>query len=228
MGRWSGAYYAPLGLLMTDDSWQTILFDLDGTLTNNAVGITRCIQHALGSLDEPVPAADALHWCIGPPLRDSFVTLLDEARADRGLALYRERYADVGIFENEVYPEIEALLTALRDGRKDLFVATSKPAVFAERICERFFGAGAFDGVFGSGLDGTLADKAELISFVRQRTGFDPRRSVMVGDRRHDVVGARANGIVAVGALWGFGSPKELREARADHLIEQPLHFLTL
>jgi phosphoglycolate phosphatase len=116
-----------------------IYFDLDGTLTDPKPGITRSIQYALRKLDRPVPSEDDLTWCIGPPLRASFATLLgDDSLADRGVALYRERFADIGLYENAVYPDIEQVLAELaRPGRR-LFVATSKPAVYAKRIVEHF------------------------------------------------------------------------------------------
>ena len=116
---------------------ETIFFDLDGTLTDPKPGITGSIQYALQKLGQPVPTQDELAWCIGPPLRGSFATLIGEELADRGVELYRERFGDVGLFENSLYPDIKATLTALKP-RARLFVATSKPHVFASRIVEHF------------------------------------------------------------------------------------------
>ena len=113
-----------------------IFFDLDGTLTDPKPGITRSIQYALQKLDLPVPPQDELTWCIGPPLRSSFVKMLGEARADLAVSLYRERFGDVGLYENEVYPDIEHVLAALKQSHGRLFVATSKAHVFANRIID--------------------------------------------------------------------------------------------
>src|SRR5882762_6922364 len=143
-----------------------IFFDLDGTLTDPKPGITGSIEYALQKLDLPVPSQDELSWCIGPPLRASFATLLGgESLADRAVALYRERFADTGLYENSVYPDIEHVLAALRQSPRRLFVATSKPHVFAERIIDHFGLSGYFEHVFGSELDGTRANKAELLAY---------------------------------------------------------------
>ena len=135
-----------------------LLFDLDGTLTDPFPGITKCIQHALVSLGRPPPSAESLRWCIGPPLKKSFATLLgseDEHTADAALTKYRERFGMVGLFENAVYPEIETALDELRKAGYSLGVATSKPTVFAERIIEHFGLRRYFRAVDGSELDGT-------------------------------------------------------------------------
>ena len=196
-----------------------IYFDLDGTLTDPKPGITRSIQYALRKLDRPVPAEDELTWCIGPPLRASFATLLgDDGQADLGVALYRERFADIGLYENAVYPDVEQVLAALaRPGRR-LFVATSKPAIFAKRIVEHFGLSPHFETVFGSELDGTRVDKRDLLRYALDETKVDPGSAIMIGDRSHDVIGARTNGMTAIGVLYGYGSEAELRDAGAHHI----------
>jgi phosphoglycolate phosphatase len=202
----------------------TILLDLDGTLTDPREGITRCIQYALARLDRPVPEQDALLGCIGPPLHESFVDLLDGDRvlADRAVALYRERFGEVGLFENALYPGIlDALDTLAEQGRR-LFVATSKPTVYARRIVAHFGLDRRLDDVFGSELDGRRTDKSELLAHVLESTGSAPRRTMMVGDRRHDVAGALANGLYPVGVLWGYGSRRELQGAGAADLLRSP------
>lgn len=200
----------------------TIFFDLDGTLTDPKPGITRSLQYALEKLGRPVPAQDELTWCIGPPLRTSLVTLLGgEAEADRGVALYRERFGDVGLFENSLYPGIEATLAALKP-RARLFVATSKAHVYADRIIDHFGLRPYFDHVFGAELDGTRAHKGDLLAWALERTGTDPARAAMIGDRSHDIVGAKANGIDGIGVLYGYGSREELLEAGAMHLCATP------
>lgn len=201
----------------------TIFFDLDGTLTDPKPGITRSIQYALRKLDRPVPSEDDLTWCIGPPLRASFVTLLGgEELADRGVELYRERFADTGLFENAVYPGVEATLSALQAAGLTLFVATSKPRVFAERIIDHFGLRSYFTRVFGSELDGTRVDKGHLLAYALAETGVDPASAVMIGDRSHDIVGAAKNAIRAIGVTYGYGSRAELTEAGAASLCDTP------
>ncbi|WP_426440949.1 HAD family hydrolase [Bradyrhizobium genosp. P] len=200
-----------------------IFFDLDGTLTDPKPGITGSIQYALRKLDRPVPSQDELTWCIGPPLRASFVLLLGgEQLADRAIELYRERFADVGLFENSVYPDIAQVLAALRERPRRMFVATSKPHVFATRIIAHFELAGYFDRVFGSELDGTRVNKVDLLAYAIEQTGVDPTQALMIGDRSHDVIGAISNGIRAVGVTYGYGTSEELIEAGASHLCASP------
>jgi phosphoglycolate phosphatase len=200
-----------------------IFFDLDGTLTDPKPGITRSIQYALQKLDLPVPSQDELTWCIGPPLRDSFVTLLGgDSRADLAVSLYRERFGDVGLYENAVYPDIEHILGALKASHGRLFVATSKARVFAERIIEHFSLGGYFEHVFGAELDGTRVHKSDLLAYALDSTGVDPSRALMIGDRSHDMIGARNNSMGALGVLYGYGSREELIEAGASHVCATP------
>jgi phosphoglycolate phosphatase len=197
----------------------TIFFDLDGTLTNPKAGITRSIQYALKTLGQTVPDEDELTWCIGPPLHASLKTLTGtDALADRALLLYRERFSDVGLFENEAYGGIEETLSALAATVERMFVATSKPAVYAERIIDHFGLRRYFVRVFGSELDGTRVDKGDLLRYALEEAQVDPRSAVMIGDRSHDVLGARRNGMTAIGVLYGYGSEDELRGAGAHHI----------
>jgi phosphoglycolate phosphatase len=201
----------------------TIFFDLDGTLTDPKTGITRSIQYALTRLGREVPPEDELTWCIGPPLHASLAKLVgSDELADRALQLYRERFSDIGIYENAVYAGIEATLTSLADGSRRLFVATSKPRIYAERIIDHFKLRGHFERVFGSELDGTRVDKSDLLQYALSETGVDPTDALMVGDRSHDIVGARNNGMRALGVLYGFGSREELVQAGAHGLCPTP------
>jgi phosphoglycolate phosphatase len=200
-----------------------IFFDLDGTLTDPKPGITRSIQYALQKLDLPVPSQDQLTWCIGPPLRDSFVRLLgSDNRADLAVTLYRERFGDVGLYENAVYPDIEHILGALKASHGRLFVATSKARVFAVRIIEHFGLNSYFEHVFGAELDGTRVHKTDLLAYALEKTGVDPLQALMIGDRSHDMIGARNNGMAAVGVLYGYGSREELIGAGASHVCATP------
>lgn len=198
-----------------------LLFDLDGTLTDPGVGITRCLQHALEGLGRPTPPAPDLAWCIGPPLRESLAQLLgspDASLVERAVALYRERFASVGMFENVVYPGVREGLLELRRGGHRLWVATSKPHVYAREILAHFDLLPMFAGVYGSELSGERTEKASLIRHVLGAERWD-EPPCMVGDRRHDVEGAHANGLPAVGVLWGYGGRAELEAAGADGLV---------
>ncbi|WP_314956208.1 HAD family hydrolase [Bradyrhizobium cosmicum] len=197
----------------------TIFFDLDGTLTDPKPGITRSIQYALERLSLAVPSEDELTWCIGPPLHASLQKLTGSAElADQALLLYRERFSDVGLFENEAYGGITDTLSSLAATRRRMFVATSKPAVYATRIVEHFGLKPYFERVYGSELDGTRVDKRDLLRYVLDEAKVDPSSAIMIGDRSHDVIGARTNGMTAIGVLYGYGSEAELRDAGAHHI----------
>lgn len=204
-----------------------VFFDLDGTLVDSRVGITRSINHALDALGEPQRSADDLLWCIGPPLRQAFVSLVGEGRADDGVRLYRERYADIGVLEKTVYDGVPALLAELNAQGLTLHIASSKARVFVERVLKHFELWDRFDGVFGSELDGTRGDKPSLLAYALEQTKADAATSIMVGDRRHDVEGAQANGMPSIGVLYGFGSREELELAGADSLALAPTAVVT-
>ncbi len=214
-----------------DESFMTkyYLFDLDGTLTDSSEGITNCIAHALEQLGHGGYETEALQQFIGPPLQASFAQMLkteDPAKIDRAVALYRERFAMVGLYENRVYSGIVELLSALREVGHIAIVATSKPEVFARKIIRHFQLDGYFDAIYGSELDGTRADKADLIAHVLKEEGLDPAQVFMIGDRHHDMHGAVANGVTPIGVTWGFGSEQELGEAGAARVIDKPRDML--
>ena len=201
------------------------LFDLDGTLTDPREGITRSIAYALERMGVAPPPLDELVFAIGPPLRASLATLLgtDSPQAvERAIGLYRERFAEVGLFENRPYDDIAQTLEALRSRGMRLLVATSKPTVYARRIVERFALAAHFDEVHGCELDGTREDKRDLLAHVIPRHGIDATRGVMIGDRGPDMRAARHHGLHALGVLWGYGSGEELRDAGAHALCAAP------
>lgn len=201
----------------------TICFDLDGTLTDPKLGITRSIRHALMETTGEAPEADDLTWCIGPPLLGSFEQLLaGRGDAEAALALYRERYSDVGLYENALFPAIPDVLAALKARGHRLFVATSKVTTYARRIVEHFGLAPYFEEVCGAELDGTRADKTELLSWILSEQRIAPSEAIMVGDRSHDMVGARNNAMRAIGVLYGYGSEAELTEAGAEALCGTP------
>jgi len=203
----------------------TTLFDLDGTLTDPREGITRCIAYALERMGVAPPPLDELLFAIGPPLRPSLATLLGTEAPDavaQALAHYRERFADVGLFENTPYEGIADALATVKASGAALVVCTSKPLVYARRIVEHFGLHVHFDAVHGCELDGTREDKRELMEYLLPRHGIAPADAAMVGDRGVDMRAARHHGLHAIGALWGYGSERELREHGAHRLCEHP------
>lgn len=192
-----------------------VLFDLDGTLTDPFPGITRSFQYALECMGvETIPDADALRWCIGPPLGESFAILLDDrdpVRIAEAIVHYRARYGDVGLFENRVIDGIPQVIARLRERGYTLYVATSKLREPAVRIMEHFGLAGDFAGIYGARPDGTLEAKGDLIADLLKREGLQAPDTIMIGDRKHDMAGARANMVAAIGVTYGFGSRAELQ-----------------
>jgi phosphoglycolate phosphatase len=199
-----------------------ILFDLDGTLTDSSAGIARCIQEAVRRLGGTVPEAGSLRRFVGPPLQDTFAHLLDtadEGTVAEAIRLYRERFVATGMFENALYPGVAAGLDRLRLGGHRLWVATSKPRVYAVRILEHFEIARAFAGVYGPDLSERGHDKRVMLRELLAAERLAPRETCWVGDRVHDVEGARANGVTAVAVRWGYGSAEELDAAGPDHTV---------
>jgi phosphoglycolate phosphatase len=189
----------------------TVFFDLDGTLVDSSPGIVQSMQYALTSLGRTLPANHELESFIGAPLLDVFRKLL-ESENDRlpqkALQLYRHRYSRKGLFESHVYAEIPVMLTEIGNGGASLLVVTAKPSVFAR--------------IYGSELDGRRVDKTELIRYVLEQERLTPGKIWMVGDRHHDIIGAKANGLRSAGVLWGYGSREELSACKPDILVDTP------
>lgn len=204
-------------------AYEIILFDLDGTLVDSRVGITKSIEYALQKLGIPSPSLKELEHFIGPPLKPNFMKTfnLTEAQADQAIAFYRERFNPIGVYENEVYPGVEPMLQLLHKTQKQLFIATTKPTEFAKVILEHRQLDVYFNGIVGSNLDGTGQHKHEVIAKVLTLCGRYSKSSVvMVGDRHHDIDGARRHGIASIGVTWGFGSREELVTAQADKVVD--------
>jgi len=202
-----------------------LLFDLDGTLTDPKPGITRSIQHALETLGEEPPHADNLEWCIGPPLVHSFGELLqtdDSLRIQEALHIYRERFSTKGIFENSVYDGIPEMLQQLQQQGVQLFLATAKPRIFAERILQHFDLENYFTQCFGSELDGRFTEKPSLIAHILQQTGIRPEETMIIGDRRYDLEGGRAHCLRTGAVTYGYGSMDELQNVGADFFFHSP------
>lgn len=200
-----------------------LLFDLDGTITNSETGITRCVEYALNYFGIQVSDLHDLLPFIGPPLLDSFKEFyhFTDEQAVIATEKYRERYKDKGIYENELYPGIEELLAQARQNGKTVILATSKPEVFARRILDYFGLSSYFSFIAGSGLDGSLHTKTDVINYILQSNNItDLGTVVMIGDRKHDIIGAKNVGIDSIGVLYGFGDYAELSEAGATHIIK--------
>jgi phosphoglycolate phosphatase len=198
-----------------------LFFDLDGTLTDSRPGILASLRHALRLLGRESPPDAQLMRFIGPPTHDAFPELLgsrDPVLVDRAIALYRERYSEVGLFEASVYPGVAEGVAALSSAGHPLRVVTSKPRVYADRMIDHFGLRPFFAEVCGSELDGTLGNKGDLIAHVLAARGLAPESTWMFGDRKHDIAGARSNGVHGAGVLWGYGSREELEEAGAERV----------
>lgn len=214
---------------------QNILFDLDGTLTDSADGITRCIAHAVETLGGSSPPLAELVRFIGTPLRDIFASLLDTSdasRLDAAISLYRERFVSVGYAENRLYDGICESLAGLRERGYSLFVATAKAQRDANRVVDHFDLGVHFDEVFGVCNEVERRDKSALVARILDDRKIDPSTAAMIGDRSTDILAARHAGIRAIGASWGYGTPDELRDAGSDSIIDSPsellMHFSAL
>lgn len=197
--------------------YRAILFDLDGTLTQSGEGITKSVQYALEKLGKPEPDLKKLEVFVGPPLLQQFMKYagLDEETAVKAVEYYRERYTDVGIFENRPYPGVEEMLEGLKRKGYILAVASSKPERFVHRILDHFHLTGYFQEVVGSEMNGGRTSKAEVIEEALSRLHMSGCRKdvIMVGDKEHDVLGAREAGISCVAVSYGYGTEEELKNA---------------
>ncbi len=208
--------------------FDTILFDLDGTLTDNGEGITNAVAYALRKFGITPPPREELNKFVGPPLRDRFVELyVSEEQGDLAVEYYREYFRPHGIFENVVYDGVPQMLSALKAAGCTLAIATSKPEIFAKKIAEHFDLAKYFTVIAGSDLEGTRIKKADVIRYCLELLG-KPDRVLMVGDREHDILGATAVGLPAVGVTYGYGSREELEKAHAAYIIDDPLKLIEL
>ena len=201
----------------------TFFFDLDGTLMDSAPGIIASYKVALSELDVEPPSDEELRAMVGPPMHLVFPMILGEhAPIEEAIAAYREYYQDEGMFIAEPYDGLGEMFDELMRFDPNIYIATSKPHIFADQIADKFGLFGYAQRLFGSELDGTRSDKTELLQFALDETGVDPSASVMVGDRHYDINGARNNDIPSIGALWGYGEPDELRMAEPDGMAGHP------
>lgn len=207
-----------------------LLFDLDGTLTDPGEGITNSVAYALEKFGISVSDKTTLYPFIGPPLIESFMRFygFSHEQARQAVTFYREYFSDRGIFENIPYPGVAQVLKKLKDGGKTLIVATSKPEPFARRIVEHFGLSESFAFVAGAGFDETRSEKWDVIEYALASMDIQDRtKAVMIGDRKHDIIGAKKTGLDSVGVLWGYGDREELATAGADHIVAH-VHDLLL
>lgn len=203
--------------------YQTILFDLDGTLTDSGQGILNSIRYALTKLRHPIPNDELLKTFIGPPLKISFEQTLGMsfAESQAGINFYREYFREKGIFENQIYPGVPELLKTLKEQNKQLLVATSKPEMFARQILEHFKLSDFFDCIAGASMDSSRSKKSDIITYALDNiSSTSLSAAMMVGDRKYDILGAKENHIASAGVLYGYGSFEELQAAGADYLAK--------
>lgn len=209
----------------TSPVFQYLLFDLDGTLTDPKIGITTCAQYALRHFGIEEPDLDKLEPFIGPPLSDSFQELygFDEEKTREAIKVFRERFSTIGLYENEIYPGIREMLAHLKQAGKKLAVASSKATVYIIKILQHFGIEQYFDVIMGSELDGTRSQKEEVIEEALRQLCHDNKdsndKAVMIGDRKFDILGAQAFGLVSVGVSFGYAPPGELEAANADYIV---------
>ena len=204
--------------------YQNVLFDLDGTLTDPREGITRSIQYGLSKMGIEEPDLHKLEHFIGPPLLQAFMEFyaFSEAQAWEAVGFYRERFSVTGLYENRVFDGVTPLLEELVGQGRQLYIATSKPQIYAREIARHFDFAKHFNVIYGSELDGTRTNKIELIAHLVAEEGLDPAQTLMIGDRKHDLIGASQNGLDAAAVGYGFGSFEELSSHAPTY------HFETL
>ncbi|SCM94308.1 Phosphoglycolate phosphatase [Bacillus mycoides] len=212
--------------------YTTFLFDLDGTLTDPKEGIINSVLYALKKVGIEELHANELDSFIGPPIQQSFVERynMSEGEVERAVFYFREYLKQRGLFENNVYEGIPNLLQQLKNTGNRLFVATSKPTVFAKQVLDHFQLTNYFEDIIGSNLEGTRIKKEEIIAHILQTNELNKEEIVMIGDRKHDVIGANHNGIASIGILYGYGSETELTQVGATHIVKdvKELHHFCL
>jgi len=216
---------------MTRPKFDSVLFDLDGTLTDSLPGIARSIQHVLRILGAgaAIPSEDDLRWCVGPPLRELFQRLLvtaDQSVIEQAVKLYIERYERIGFRESRVYPGVPEMLAAVSADRR-LILVTSKLTESAEKVLAEFSLRHYFEGVYGTDHHGKPSDKSELVQTALKNHRCQPATTAIVGDRQHDITAGKTNGIYTIGVTYGYGTPEELTTAAANQICTTPAEVTT-
>lgn len=205
---------------------KTILFDLDGTIIDPKTGIVRSYSRALTEMGFADKIGDNMDWVIGPPLRQSFATIVPPHRIEEAVTLYRSFHAESGLIEANIYDDIWRVIANISERGHRLFICTAKNTPFARKNIEQFGLSQFFQKIYGSHLDGTFDDKAELMAHILKVHDLNPNEVIMIGDREHDIIAAKKNHLNGYGALWGYGSAGELLKAGAKQLFETPNDFL--
>lgn len=211
--------------------YKYVLFDLDGTLIDPGIGITKSVEYALNKYNITVTDRAELYKFIGPPLQNSFKQFYGFSDEDCVLAVnyYREYFKDKGIYENKIYDGIVDMLKSLKENGNIIILATSKPETFAIKILEHFNLIQYFDFVSAATMDGSRSEKADIIKYALDSNGINNLSSViMVGDRKYDIIGAKQCNLDSIGVLFGYGSKNELEMAGADFIVETPLEILNV
>ena len=210
-----------------------IIFDLDGTLSDPKEGIYNGIRFALNQLNQQIPPESDFASFVGPPLRVVFAKLItpnSDDHIEKAVSLYRQNYGQSGLKQHILYEGVPEMLQNLENAGYNLFVATSKPIPFAGPILDQLGIKSYFKGIYGSDLNGKNDNKADLIADLLNNENLRPEHSIMIGDREHDIIGAKKNDMTALGVTYGYGSESELVEAGADMVLNRPkevaLHFL--
>lgn len=212
-------------------NYKILLFDLDGTITDSAEGIINSAIYALEQLNQPIPESKELYSFIGPPLKESFEKkcYLNEIEAELAVTYYREYYQKKGLYENKVYQGIPELLTHLNELGHQLYIATSKPEIFAQKILLHFELTDYFNGIYGASLDGKRSKKSDVIAYALEKAKLRMKNEIiMIGDRKHDILGGRENKIDTIGVLYGFGDKEELQKAQATYLVATPKEIVRI
>lgn len=208
--------------------YKTILFDLDGTITDSSEGIINSVTYALEKMNLRLPTKNELYSFIGPPLNDSFKQLynLDKKSTEQAVSYYREYYQVKGMYQNHVYEGILELLLTLKKADCCLYIATSKPEIYAKKILEHFHLSDYFNGIYGASLDGSRSKKGDVIRYALKEAKISSlNETIMIGDRSHDILGAKENSLASIGVLYGFGDVAELK-GQGLHLSLQTLATL--
>ena len=204
---------------------KNILIDLDGTLTDPREGITTSTRYGLNKMGHPIADSENIDWIIGPPLKASLAKILnvspEDDLAEQALLGYRERFAVTGLFENELFDDVKDTLQHLHTQGYRLFLATAKPEIYAKRILEHFNLLHYFEYPYGSELSGERTNKGDLIAYILEKEQLNPQECLMVGDREHDIFGARKNGIETIAVEYGYGSAQELDQAKPKARIQK-------
>ena len=208
---------------------RSILFDLDGTITDSGEGIMNCAELALRHFGLPVPDRNTMRVFVGPPLDETFLKFgVLPHQTDEAIRVFRSRYTTVGKFENFPYPGVDILLSKLRAQGHKLYIATSKPENMAKEVLEHFGLSQYFDLICGATLDGSRSKKADIITYLLAQTG-STTAPIMIGDTAHDILGAKAHGMPAIGVAWGYGKVADMEAAGAlaiAHSMEELLEIL--